>query len=137
MNIADELEAIFLSYGGLDPERVVEWARGNPESALYNRFDWNDSTAAHKFRLQQARKIIVEVEVIYPDSKIRQVYVSPLSSRGNGGYTTLVSVMSNAEKRAEFLAQALAEYERIGKKYQDLEELAGIRQAVTEAHEVP
>ena len=128
--IGAELEAIYARDGGLSPEKVVEWAAENPESDLHSRFTWDDSLAAHQHRLWQARKIITEVTVIYPDKKTRQVYVSIVESRGNVGYESLVSVMSDKQKRDRFLSQALADYERVGEKYEDLRELAGIRAAV-------
>jgi hypothetical protein len=132
-SIAIELAKIYDDEGGLMPESVVLWAQKNPTSALYTRFEWDDSKAAHAHRLWQARQLIVEVSVIYADGKRRQVYVSPMESRGEEGYLKLVEVLDDAERRALFLAQALAELERLSEKYRDLQELAGVREAVKEA----
>jgi len=131
--IAEELGALYRRFGGLDPRMVVKWAAGHPESALHSRFQWDDTRAAREYRLQQARQLIVEVEVEYPDGKVRQVYVSPIRQRKRGGYLRLVDVMNRAELRAEFLAEALAEYRRVGAKYQDLRELTEVRRAVAVA----
>jgi hypothetical protein len=76
--------------------------------------------------------LITEVEVSYPDGKVRQVYVSPVENRGADGYASLVDILGDKERRAAYLAQALAEYERAGDRYSDLEELAGVRVAVAE-----
>lgn len=127
---ADELAALYNTHGALNPEVVVSWAGDNPESELYKRFNWDDSTAAHQYRLIQARNLITEVEVVYPDGKKRQVYVSPIESRGKGGYSSLVEVLSDKERKARFLEQALNEYRRLGEKYESLKELAGVRAAV-------
>lgn len=129
-SVVSELAAIYKDRGGLDPGYVVQWAKRNPRSALHGRFQWDNTKAAHAYRLWQARALITEVEVEYPDGKKRQVYVSPVTSRGRSGYASLVDVMSDRERREEFLAQALAEYERVGVKYHDLEELAEVREAV-------
>lgn len=43
--------------GRLTPEEVIEAAR-DPESPGHVYFDWDDSTAAHKWRLTQARNIL-------------------------------------------------------------------------------
>ena len=127
---ADELAALYDQHGALDPKVIVSWARENPESDLYSRFTWDDSAAAEQYRLLQARNLITEVEVVYPDGKKRQVYVSPIESRGKGGYSSLVEVLSDKERKARFLEQALNEYRRLGEKYESLKELAGVRAAV-------
>src|SRR3972149_10762515 len=93
--------------GRLSPKRVVDWARRNRSSGLHSCFQWDDSRAAEQYRLWQARELIVSVEVVYEDGKRRQVYVSPISSRGKAGYHRLVDVMSDGELRGEFLTQAL------------------------------
>jgi len=131
--VAEELESIYQRQGGLRPDVVVEWARKHPHSALHSRFTWDDTKAAHAYRLWQARELITEVEVTYLDGKVRQVYVSPVEARGRTGYAALVDVMSDHERRDAFLAQALAEYERVGEKYHYLVELAEVRQAVNAA----
>jgi len=63
--IQQELESIRRSAGGLlRPEDVVEFAR-SPETALHEEFTWDDSEAAHQYRLWQARQVIrVNVTVI-------------------------------------------------------------------------
>lgn len=122
--VADELAAIGRR-GKLDPKRVVEWAREHPESTLHGQFQWDDSKAAEEFRIWQARKLIVSVEVEYHDGEKRQVWVSPLPARGKG-YRQLVDVLSEEESRAQFLAQALDELTRLYAKYADLHELAGV-----------
>lgn len=129
--IEAELSVLYRKHGYLRPKTVVDWARGHPRSALHGRFQWNDSKAAEEYRLWQARELITEVHAVYPDMKARQVYVSPLELRtSNAGYVALVDVMKNEELRTRFLAQALTEYRRLGEKYHDLRELAGVRSEV-------
>lgn len=127
---ADELRSLYEEHGSLNPADVVEWARLHPESALHGRFTWDDTKAAHEYRLWQARQVITEVEVVWPDGKTRQAYVSEIPRRGKEGYSALVEVISDEERRAMFLAQALDEYERVGAKYADLQELTEVRASV-------
>lgn len=125
-----ERELRALGRGGrLFPQRVVRWARENPESALHGCFEWDNGKAAEAYRIWQARKLIVSVQIEYPDEVKRQVWVSPLPSRGQG-YRRLVDVLSEEETRAQFLMQALDELERLYSRYADLHELAGVWQAV-------
>lgn len=48
--------------GLVQPERVVE-AASNPDSPLHRYFEWDDSEAAHQWRLAQARRLVVRVVV--------------------------------------------------------------------------
>jgi hypothetical protein len=127
--VAAELEALAAAKGRLVPKRVVDWARTHRKSALHACFEWNNSRAAEQYRLWQARELIVSVQVTYADGKRRQVYVSPIVSRPQG-YRRLVDVMSDETLRAQFLAQALEDLQRVCDKYIDLTELAGVRAAV-------
>jgi hypothetical protein len=48
--------------GLVQPEKVVE-AAADPLSPLHKFFEWDDSEAAHQWRLVQARKLVVRVVV--------------------------------------------------------------------------
>ena len=48
--------------GVLEPAAVVDYAR-DPDTALHAYFDWEDSVAAEKWRIEQARRIIRSVHV--------------------------------------------------------------------------
>ena len=54
------------SRGGLTPDLVLETAR-DPTSPLHQCFEWDDTVAAHRYRVDQARYLITShrVEVIY------------------------------------------------------------------------
>jgi len=140
-DIQKELEQIREANNGmLRPEDVVDFAT-NPDTALHNRFTWDNDEAGHRYRLWQARVIInVQVEVIgTKDRKIPvRKYTNLLSERFNrtddgertGGYRTMTSVLDDKKLREEALQQALGDYERVGIKYRHLQELAGVRAAV-------
>lgn len=56
--VTKELESLRKQSGGvLTPEAVVEKA-SNPRTALHKEFEWNDTVAAHLYRLKQARTLI-------------------------------------------------------------------------------
>ena len=75
--IKRELETIRSAHGGiLLVEDVVEFAKDD-QSALHAKFNWDDTHAAHQFRLSQARKIIrVHVVVLSPSQSSVRAYVS-------------------------------------------------------------
>jgi hypothetical protein len=42
----------------LHVQKAVDWAKDNPNSALHQRLDWNDATAANHWRCEQMRGLI-------------------------------------------------------------------------------
>ncbi len=134
--ILAELERIEAAHGGVvTPQAVVEFAR-DPTTALHSRFDWDDTEAAAKWRLEQARSIL-RVAVKYVGDVERgtiSAYVSLGSDRvRGGGYRSLVTVLSDDEKRAELLEQAKQEARAWADRYKELNELARIRMAIIES----
>jgi hypothetical protein len=43
--------------GNLTPDRVIHYAR-NEKAALHESFEWDDTVAGHKYRIQQANALI-------------------------------------------------------------------------------
>lgn len=127
--IKQELEALTEANNGiLQPEAVVEYAK-DPNTALHSRFEWDDTEAAKRYRVWQARQLIkVTVNILPNESETEyQVFVSLKSDRYNGGgYRALVDVMSDDQLRKQLLTQAYADFKVWQKKYQDLKELAPV-----------
>ena len=127
--IEKELEAIRKKANGvLKPSAVVEFAE-DPETALHGKFEWDDAVGAHEYRLWQAREVIrVHVTVAHADTEPTRTYVSLQGHRegDGGGYLHIKDVLSDAEWRAQLLAQALAELHAFEAKYRSLVELAGV-----------
>lgn len=58
----DHLTAIRAKRGALAPDIIVEEA-SDPAHPLHQRFDWDDSVAAHRWRLEQASHLIRVVKL--------------------------------------------------------------------------
>lgn len=133
MDYTQELEHIRQSHGGiLRATDVVAFAR-NPDTALYRRFEWDDTKAAEQYRLWQARELIrVVVQTSPADSTPTRIYVSLTDDRRNdgGGYRTLDDVMRSKAMREALLKQAHADMVRFETKYQHLSELAAVIDAM-------
>lgn len=132
--ITEELQQIAKSRKGiLRAEDVVAFAK-NPKTALHSQFDWEDSEAAVKWRLHQARNIIrVNVTVLPKTERKFRTFVSLDSDRQQpgGGYRSTANVLSDAEHREALLTQALTELERWQEKYKTLIELASVFEAIS------
>lgn len=67
MSLRDQLQAIYDKNERLTPALVVDAARpvGHP---LHNSFEWNDKAAGEQYRLDQARRLIRSVRVVYREA---------------------------------------------------------------------
>lgn len=132
--IRAELEA--LASGGLiNPHTVVDRAR-DPDSALHDKFTWDDTEAAANWRLEEARRLI-RVFVIQPvteNAEPVRAFVSLSSDRKHGGgYRALADVLSDEELKAQLLTDALAELNVFKAKYARVRELQPVFKAAERA----
>jgi len=94
MNITQELKSLERD-GKLYPADVVNAAR-SPSSPLHPYFDWDDSSAAEKYRLDQARALIrsvqTEVRITSGVQFAVPVYVrDPRAQKDVAGYVAVAS----------------------------------------------
>ena len=130
--VSEELEQIAKLNGGmLNPEKVIAYAKKRKTSALHERFNWDDTEAAHQYRLDQARKIIrVNVTVMGSDTKPVRAFVSLRNDRGEGGYRRTIDVLASPVLKADMLTEAKEEMEVFVNKYRRLKELAPVIAAI-------
>ena len=133
--ILKEFDRLHTKHGILRPADIVKAA--TPKSSpLHDMFQWDDTQAATQYRLWQAREMIrVSVRLLPQNGTKTRVYVSLGSDRieDGGGYRCMVSVMSDADQRAELLADVLGELKAIRIKYAELQELAAVFAAIDKA----
>jgi hypothetical protein len=117
--------------GMLRPADVVKFAE-DPATELHKRFAWDDTEAARRYRLDQARGIIRTTITVLPRAnRVVDAYVSLVSDRTNAnGYRAMVDVLADDTLRAELLNQALKELDRVRSKYERLVELAPVFEAM-------
>jgi len=105
----EALDAIARKHRGvLRAEDVVEEAR-NPKHILHGIFEWQDGIAAHKFRVQQAREYIANVEYVYSvDERTYRApewVKDPRREHHEQGYVSLDRLKSDKELARESLVQ--------------------------------
>ena len=117
----------------LKPVEVVEVAR-NPRSPLHAFFDWDDESAAQKYRLWKARKLIGSVRILVIDEKGRKVpqrafFNVRLDDDEEPGraYVSIGRVMEDAALRKQVVERALMDAEHWAEKYRQVRELKRIR----------
>lgn len=135
-----ELAGLVDSNGVLRPADVVEFAR-DADCELHSHFQWDDSEAAHQFRLEQARRIIRArvVQVASGDKSVEvRAFVSLSQERQEGeSYRLTVDVLSDEERRAMMLTQARRELQGLRRKYGLLRELAEVWEALSRVADTP
>jgi hypothetical protein len=130
-----ELELVRKKHRGrLKPEDVVDFAR-NPKTQLHKCFEWDDTEAAQRFRLMQAREVIRVAVVVLPNTNAPvRAYVSLQRDRKTGrGYRATAQVLSDGQLREELVAEALADMEMFKLRYHVLKELARVFDAMDKA----
>lgn len=130
--IYKELYRIKAKHKRLDQELVLEAAR-SPRSKLHKFFEWDDTAAANKWRLHQARRLIgaVKIEVISKVTKkpkAVRVFVSVADESGaQGGGTKrsfehIADVMTDPRTRDQYLRGFIIRMEQLQEDFSFLKE---------------
>lgn len=130
---AKELIRIQNEYGQITPSFLVAEST-DPSAPLHDCFEWNDEKAAQAHRLQQARILINNIQVVtVGDGKPRSISVYEVTSK-EGGYKSLNTmnpneiqfVIKSTKIQLEFIREKL-------KMFKDLESvLCHIENAIKE-----
>ena len=148
--IAAELNRIAKqNNGSLTPDALLKEA-SDPSSPLHDRFDWDDTEAAHKWRIQQARDIIRKTTLVVKvgeRSTVLPAFVqNPDKPKREQGYISTPEVKKDREvshgvlvgefgRAAMHLARArkLAEFFNLQGEVQEVElQVASLIQQVRE-----
>jgi hypothetical protein len=136
--VFNELEQIRKSSGGfLRPVDIVEHAR-DEKSALHSHFTWDDSEAAEKYRLAEARALIrVCVSVNEQSSEKVRAFVSLTPDRNpDGGYRAITEILDSEVLMDTLLRDAVAEVAAFKRKLERFKELAELNNLVIAVNEV-
>ena len=115
----------------LTAEDVLKSAKAH-RSPIHQHFEWDDTEAAKQHRLAQARELVRHVAVLVPvqgEAEPRKVRAFLHVENEESGYESLKTTLKDPEYRKQVIARAFKEFESWQKRYQDLEELAGIFKA--------
>lgn len=130
-----ELERIRRAHkGALRPEMVLEASR-HKNAPLHAAFEWDNTKAAAKWRLKQARDLIGAVVTVEIEDKRTargpvRAFVHVNTKDEGSHYTTTAAAMGDAEMRAQLLGDALGEIQSWRKRYDQLKELVRIYEAI-------
>ena len=112
----------------ISPAEVLEKAR-DVNSELHKCFEWNDSIAAEKYRLQQARGILINLVYKEKESNAEPVRTFQITSQRNV-YQPTVSFVVQEDEYQNLLKRAKSELESFKKRYHTLSELQEVFEAI-------
>lgn len=132
----EELERIRVwNNGRLEAANVVE-ASKEPEAPLHHEFEWDDKTAADKWRLDQAGYLIRSITILAekPDGDAAPVRAFVSVKRDEDrSYTSIAHALSDEELRAQVIRQAWAELEAWRHRHAELVEFAKVFSLIDQA----
>ena len=114
--------------GKITPEEVLEIAR-NKDSELHKCFEWDDGIAAEKYRLTQARGILLNLYYV-PQKKDSEPVRKFSLTNEKKVYQDTVCFLVQEDEYQGLLKRARAEMESFKKKYHTLTELQQVFEAM-------
>jgi len=131
-DVADQcLEELEKKYGEISTELLLKEA-SSPEHPLHGRFEWDDSVAAHKWRLEQAAQIIRASKFIsfMKDGETPPVrrWISFPSDEGR--YVSRPKAMKLVDVRMAFIGNKVSVLQSWCNETVDVPELAYLRKAI-------
>lgn len=113
---------------GITPQEIVEKAR-DENSELHKCFEWDDTIAAEKYRIQQAKTILLNLVVINIDKEETPRRVYQISSQKNV-YQPVKFFLQNSDEYSLLLKRAKEELIAIRKRYAEIAELETVFEAI-------
>ena len=113
---------------GLTAKNVVDASRPT-DAPLHNAFEWDDKTAAEKYRQTQATSMIANLIVTVPvedGEKDTRAFVTLTERFSEGEFENIKTVLTVTEKRDLLLERARKDAKIFADKYATLTELANV-----------
>lgn len=123
--VGPELERLAGEHGGRITAAVVLEAAAGAESPLRPFFEWDDSRAAHKYRIDQARHLIRSICVVVEDASgetdVRALHL--VVEDGEAAYAPIDDIIASKDLLDQLLATAKRELEAWSNKHRSLRRL--------------
>ena len=126
---AEQAYAEMSTLSELTPANVLELAR-DEDSALHDAFEWDNSVAAEKYRLGQARHLIVSIVVRQDEDKAEESQRVFQISTERAHYQPIRYFLENKDEHTRLLERAKGELYAIQKRYGNLAELEEVFDAI-------
>lgn len=135
--VGSELETIYEEHGKLTPALIVEDAR-NPERETHQLIEWDDTTAATSYRLEQARYVMRNIIIVRREKTTETAEARIIKFRAfenveveEGRYFIPMQVAIGRDDTREYmLQQAVKALQSFRQKYGMIKELSAVIDAI-------
>lgn len=110
--------------------QILDKAR-DEKTELHKCFEWNDTEAAEKWRMHQARNVACSL-IFKERHEEKKPPLRLVQQTEIGVYKPTVLIMQDKDEYAKLLSRALAELNSFKAKYQTLVELDGVFDAIAQ-----
>lgn len=110
------------------PQSVLEIAK-NPKSELHKCFDWDDTSAAEKFRLIQARQMIQSFVIKGTEKTDEPIRAYQITSEPQT-YAPTRYFLTDEDEYATLVRRVKAELKQIRNRYKQISELESVFEAI-------
>ncbi len=129
----EAVEGIIGKHGGVTAEILLREAT-KKRSALHSCFEWNDTIAAQNYRLDQARYILRQIEVIIEREdkeplRIRAFHCVEDEEQGRR-YVTITQARSESDMWEQVIIRAMKEIQQWKETYRDIKEFEAVFEAI-------
>lgn len=121
--IADEI-----GENSITPQEVLEKAK-DESSELHKCFEWDNDVAAEKYRLQQARAIIINLVYVSKGKEEQPVRCFQITAE-KSVYQPTKRFLVQENQYQQLLARAKAELESFRRRYETVTELEKVFEAI-------
>lgn len=133
ITVIERLRALESGNGVITPDAVVSDA-ANPESPLHKYFEWDDTEAARKYRIEQARTLIrsVRVEIVEQKHKLSTIaYVrNPEAERNEQGYQSVAKLRTDKDRARKATIEEIQRAEYALQRAYDVAESLGLKKEI-------
>ena len=120
--VANEIMSIG---GDATPQQIVDAARAET-SELHKCFEWDDSIAAEKYRVQQARQVVCNLVIAREEESEAPQFRFFYKTENGAGYKPSSHIFTVDTEYQSLLKRAYAELKAFKAKYSSLKELEEI-----------
>ena len=112
--------------GRLTPKAIVEAAKDS-RNILHRHFDWEDKTAAQKWRISQAQDLVraIHTENADTESGVARAFLS-INDKDGTSYRALDEVLSSADLQSKVLAAAERDLLTFEQRYRNLTDICDL-----------
>lgn len=113
---------------------VLEFARRNKTSELNKCFEWDNTIAGEKYRMQQANQILASISIVINDNKepveTTKAFVNIKTKEETKVFKNIVSVIENDEEYKQLKQKAEKEFISYKDKYNKILKLKDLKDII-------